>query len=139
MCSSDLTALSDKRGMERRREPRFPATGGLRLWILGDTETDRAAQLEELSGIGARLRTQVQIPIGTAVRVEWEESMYLGECVHSTLADEGGYIAGIHFEQVLENVGDIRRMMESLMAAGEDQADERDVKSGLSRRSRSRG
>lgn len=109
------------------------------MWILGDCETARPAQLEELSGIGARLKTQVQIPIGTAVRVEWEESMYLGECVHCALAADGGYIAGIHFEQVLENVGDIRRMMEALMAGGAAQVAEREVKTAPERRSRSRG
>lgn len=109
------------------------------MWILGDTETARSAQLEELSGIGARLRTHAQIPIGAAVRVEWKESMYLGECVHSCPASDGGFIAGILFEQVLECVGDIRRMMESLMATGGESDGEPGSTTGPSRRSQTRG
>ncbi|MBA3974391.1 MAG: hypothetical protein C0504_09265 [Candidatus Solibacter sp.] len=102
--------------MERRREHRHRADQAVTLWVIGETETGQQAHIEEISGIGARLRTPVRIPLGAPVRVEWDESMYLGECVHCANSADGGYMAGIHFEQVLECVGDIRRMMESLMA-----------------------
>ena len=95
---------------------RQPVEQEVRLWVIGETETGQQAHIEELSGIGARLRTPVRIPLGAAVRVEWDELMYLGECVHCAGPQDGSYVAGIHFEQVLECVGDIRRMMESLMA-----------------------
>lgn len=125
--------------MERRREQRLPVEQEVRLWILSDTEDRHPALLEELSGIGARLRTQAEIPIGAAVRVEWEESMYLGECVHCARLDDGSFVAGVHFEQVLECVGDIRRMMESLMAEGGRPEPASGTKTEPGRRSQNRG
>ena len=81
--------MHDKNGMERRREQRQPVEQEVRLWVIGETETGQQAHIEELSGIGARLRTPVRIPLGAAVRVEWDELMYLGECVHCAGPQDG--------------------------------------------------
>jgi hypothetical protein len=125
--------------MERRREHRHPVEQEATLWVIGETETGQLAHIEELSGIGARLRTQIQIPLGAAVRVEWDESMYLGECVHCAGSEDGSYVAGIHFEQVLECVGDIRRMMESLMAERVEKKPASGTKTEPCRKSRNPG
>lgn len=125
--------------MERRREQRKRVEQDVRLWILAETETEHPAHLEEFSGIGARLRTPAPIPIGAAVRIEWDDSMYLGECVHCAVLEDGGHVAGVHFEQVLESFGDLKRMMESLMAGGESCEPSSPVRTEPSRRSHSRG
>lgn len=133
--------------MERRRELRHPVEREVQLWLLAETEEGHPAQLEELSGIGARLRTRTRIPTGAAVRVEWDESMFLGECVHCALVEGGGegesvdriYIVGIHFEHVLGSVGDIRRLMESLMAESRREERAPGTKTGPSNKSQSRG
>jgi hypothetical protein len=102
--------------MERRQQSRHSTQFPARLRLLGPVEKEFEVRVEEVSGAGVRITAPEPIPVSAAVRLEWEDAMFLGECVHSGPAGKGGYAAGIHFEQVLSGLQDLRNLMLSLMA-----------------------
>lgn len=97
-------------------------------------------RVEEISSAGARLRVPERVPLSAPVKLEWEDAMYLGECVHATADGAGGYIVGIHFEQGISGLQDLRNLMVRLTAeaetAGDGAGNEQQEKSATAWRSR---
>jgi hypothetical protein len=121
--------------MERRRERRQELKLSARLRLLGPDERDLTVTVEEMSGAGARLRLSQAVPVSAPVRLEWADAMFLGECVHSSAAPDGEFLVGIHFEQVLQGLQDLRNLMTALMADSTGES-RQTVTRSLSRRSR---
>ncbi len=117
-----FSRLADKSCMERRREIRHEQNFSARLRLLGPAEQDLAVTVEEMSGAGARLRSLEPVPVSSPVRLEWGDAMFLGECVHSTTAPDGGFVAGIHFDQVLRELQDLGNLMAALLVQSEESA-----------------
>ncbi len=126
--------------MERRRHSRIPAQFPARLRKLGEGEREIDVTVEEISRAGARLRAAELVPLSAPVKLEWEDAMYLGECVHTTADAAGGYIVGIHFEQVISGLQDLRNLMVRLTAeadtAGNDTGIEEQENATIAWRSR---
>lgn len=87
--------------------------------MLGAVERELKVTVEELSGAGVRLRSTEQVPVSAPVKLEWDDAMFLGECVHTAPAPGGGYVVGIHFEQVIGGLQDLRNLMARLSAEAE--------------------
>ncbi len=121
--------------MERRRERRHELNLSARLRLLGPDERDLKVTVEEMSGAGARLRLSEALPVSAPVRLEWGDAMFLGECVHSSVAPDGEFLVGIHFEQVLQGLQDLRNLMTALLAESTVESRQTVTKS-LSRRFR---
>jgi hypothetical protein len=72
------------------------------------------ATLKNLSGRGLRLITGCAIQLGTAVRIDINDSVLLGEvCYCSSTPD--GLVCGVQLEQALNSVGDLTRLVSRLM------------------------
>ncbi len=119
--------------MERRRESRHEFNISARLRLLEPVVQDMAVTVEEVSCAGARLRSSQAVPVSSPVRLEWSDTMFLGECVHSSPAPDGGFIAGIHFDQVLRGLEDLRNLMAALLAESPSESEAR-LMGALSRR-----
>jgi len=87
-----------------------------RLQLLGPDLRSFAVTVEELSGAGARISSPELIPISIPLRLDWEDDMILGECIHSNPLPGGGYLAGIRFEHMLTGLADLRNLVRSVMA-----------------------
>lgn len=106
--------------MERRREPRFSVGQPVTIIALdadgSHPDAKFPATLTEISQSGARLSTGRPLAIGSAVRVNLEDTALLGEVCHCSPA-AGGYTIGIVVDQVLNHVQDLRRLMSALLGA----------------------
>lgn len=119
--------------MERRREIRHKQNLSVRLRLLGPDGRDIEVTVEEVSGAGVRLRSPQPVPVSTPVLLEWSDAMFLGECVHSSPAPDGGFVARIHFAEVLQGLQDLRNLMTALLAESPGRS-EQALTNSLSRR-----
>lgn len=101
--------------MERRAQFRQATQFSARLRLLGPVEKDLAVRVEDLSGAGAQISSPEPVQVSAPIKLEWEDAMFLGECVHSTEMAGGGYQVGIRFEHVLGGLEDLRNLMRSLL------------------------
>jgi hypothetical protein len=70
--------------------------------------------LKNLSGRGLRLITGCPIQLGTAVRIDVNDSVLLGEVCYCSSTTEG-LVCGVQLEQALNSVGDLTRLVSRLM------------------------
>jgi len=103
--------------MDRRREHRFVTDQSVELVILGSepgADVRLPSRLLNLSGRGLTLLSTRQIPSGTPLRVNVNDTVLLGELCHCTKA-EGGYLCGVRLEQALTSVGDLSQLMTAVV------------------------
>ena len=105
--------------LDRRREPRFSTEQPAELVLLEQGDLRLPVKILDLSGSGARLLAERKLPIGSAVRVDVNNCMLLGEVCYCEATPEG-YLCGVKLEQALTNVSDLLRLMSKLM--GEEAA-----------------
>jgi hypothetical protein len=72
------------------------------------------AEVMDFSGRGMRLRTSFDIPAGTAVRIDIDNSLLLGEVCHCVQVDDH-YEAGIKLDQVLSGLCDLEQINRNLV------------------------
>jgi len=106
--------LVDNLNVERRKEPRLSTAQSARLTILDHVRASLRAEVMDFSGRGMRLRTSFEIPMGTAVRIDIEDSLLLGEVCHCVQVDDH-YEAGIKLDQVLSGLHDLEEINRNLV------------------------
>jgi hypothetical protein len=100
--------------VERRKEPRLSTAQHVRLTILDGLRASIDVEVIDFSGRGMRLRMPCDIPLGTVVRIDGDNSLFLGEVCHC-LSVEDHYEAGIQLDQVLTGLRDLEKLNENLI------------------------
>src|SRR5437763_1917436 len=80
--------------MEQRREPRFELDQAVTVTILGDPEVLRTAKVKNRSGRGLGLEMAYPVGIGDALKIEFKDSILLGEVMYCR-GDHGSYYVGL--------------------------------------------
>jgi len=123
-----LAAPPDKGSVDRRSEPRFDAQKNIIVTLLGDGGLSLPALAIEISGGGLRLSLNRAIQVGTAVKVETEDSMMLGEVCYCT-PQSSGFLVGLKLNQVLSNLSELARLNRRIMGEEPRTAESTDVQS----------
>jgi hypothetical protein len=113
--------------VDKRKEPRFETSYAIRLTILGSSAgvPDKVvpACIINLSGRGLSLTTEAPVPVGSAVRIDIDDNMLLGEVCHLNQTGPASFTCGVHLEQALTAVNDLSRLIAGIM--GESRTESR--------------
>jgi hypothetical protein len=103
--------------VERRLRTRHQITHPVRLTLLG---ADPASDLPvpgvvlDYSERGMRVRVPQPVQSGTAIRVEVEDQILLGEACYCQSLTGGQFAIGLQLEQSLNNLEDLSRLVKAL-------------------------
>lgn len=70
-----------------------------------------------ISGRGISLTTQCSVPVSSAIRLDVNDNVLLGEVCHSRQTGPAEFICGIRLEQALSSVGDLSKLVSGIMGA----------------------
>jgi hypothetical protein len=104
--------------MGQRRDFRFDTNQPVGVTILGGASQDDThlkGCMVNLSGRGLSLTTESGIPVGSAVRIDVNDNILLGEVCHSRQTGQSGFVCGVQLEQGLTSVEDLARLVARLM------------------------
>ncbi|HEY7389992.1 MAG TPA: PilZ domain-containing protein [Bryobacteraceae bacterium] len=102
--------------MEQRAAVRFAIDQPVAVWVLGGTEVRETALVRNVSEAGVQLVWSHSIPAGSAVKIELDNALALGEVVYC-IAEGDQWVFGIKLEHVLNGLAELQRKL--LEFAGE--------------------
>lgn len=111
--------------MERRKQPRIKLETNLTIEILGDHPATYEGSnkipglMVDVSTDGMRFLSPVDIAPGTAIRIDRDTGMILGEVCYTESHGEQFHL-GILFRQVLANLRDLEPLLRTLQSYEED-------------------
>lgn len=103
--------------MERRLRTRYQITHPVRLTLLGaDPSNDLPVPgvVLDYSERGMRVRVPQPVAANTAVRVEIDDQILLGEACYCQSLTGGQYAIGLQLEQSLNNLEDLSKLVKAL-------------------------
>jgi hypothetical protein len=128
--------------VDERKEPRFETTLTVRLTILGSSagvpDTIVPASMIEISGRGLRLNTEAPVPVGSAVRIDFDDNILLGEVCHLSQTGPASFTCGIHLEQALAAVNNLARLIDGIMGESRTESRQRQSEDAVSPKERRR-
>jgi hypothetical protein len=96
--------------MNERREPRFAVDQPIYVTLLREPESRLPAVVKNTSGRGMGLAMARPVPIGTAVKIEFDDSILLGEALYCR--DDGGtFFVGVELEHALYGLLELGRIL----------------------------
>ncbi|MCU1234418.1 MAG: type pilus assembly PilZ [Candidatus Solibacter sp.] len=96
--------------MDQRREARIQANQSVAITLFGDPDVRICARIKNVSGKGIGLVLDAPIAPGTALKMELEDTLLLGEVIYCR-TDETRYYAGVELEHSLCGLGELSRMV----------------------------
>lgn len=96
--------------MEQRREPRFEADQWVMVTVLAAKPTRMRARVRNASGRGLGLITSAPVPAGSAIRIEIDDSLVLGEAIYCR-SDQNTHFVGVELDQVLVGLTELGRKL----------------------------
>jgi hypothetical protein len=96
--------------MDKRREPRLATDQFVNVTLLGDRETRLKARVLNSSGRGVGLSVPVPIVPGTALKIEIEDAVVLGEAIYCRTSGLT-YFVGVELDQVLVGLTELARKL----------------------------
>lgn len=104
--------------MDQRSEPRYPVVGPAKVTVLGNNPTEIHGSIVNLSGKGMRILLEAAVPAGSAVRIDVDGTVLLGEICYCQ--PEGFcYAAGFELEQAFTLSEELAALMRGISAACE--------------------
>jgi PilZ domain-containing protein len=100
--------------MDLRSQLRLEADEPVHVTVLGECETTLLGRITNYSANGMALEIDAQVSIGTAVKVEWSNTLLLGEVCYCTPAGEG-FSIGLRLEHALYNTSELARLAKRLL------------------------
>lgn len=100
--------------MDLRTETRVPVQRPVKLTVLGDEPQEYQALLSNVSGRGLRVLVDAPVPLDSAVRVDLEDSIILGEVCYCEPFG-GQWALGLEMEQALSDLRGLCRLVERLL------------------------
>jgi hypothetical protein len=102
--------------MEQRAEARIALDQPVAVVLLGGQEFRETARVTNVSAAGLQLMLDRYVPAGSAIKIELDNALALGEVVYCRT--EGNHsLVGIRLEQVLNGLAELNR---KLMEFAED-------------------
>ncbi len=110
--------------MERRSKLRFEVHQPISAKVLSTGGKNQIVHgtLENISGSGLRVVSETSLPSGTALQINLPDSMILAEVryceplePHSLRPEIPRYSLGLEMKQVLNNMGELGRLMQGIM------------------------
>ncbi|SPE42300.1 hypothetical protein SBA3_5130004 [Candidatus Sulfopaludibacter sp. SbA3] len=105
--------------MDKRCEPRFAADQSVAITTLGEHQFQQAAKVKNASGSGLGLVVETEVPPGTALKIEWEDTMVLGEVMYCRPM-ENSHFLGVQLEQVLRGLRELRQAFDEFYGETQD-------------------
>jgi hypothetical protein len=111
--------------VERRKQPRINLETNLTIEILGDNPVTYQGSnkipgmMVDVSTDGMRFLSPVDVAPGTAIRVDRDSGMILGEVCYVEVHGEQFHL-GILFRQVLANLRDLEPLLRTLQSYEEE-------------------
>jgi len=115
--------------VERRSEVRFEVDRPVRITELDAQPLRWTGTVRNLSGRGMQLTAPQAIRPGTAIRVDAENIMFLGEVCYC-VPETGGYCVGLMVEHILTGLDELERLNQGLF--GELDAETADARQPVS-------
>ncbi len=94
--------------MNQRREPRIQVDQSVAITIFGEPDLMLWARIKNLSGWGIGLSLQGPVAAGTALKIELEDAMLLGEVIYCRQDGDSFYV-GVALEQALNGLAELSR------------------------------
>jgi len=117
--------FAEKMNVERRKQARINLETNLTIEILGDHSRSVEGLMVDVSSDGMRFLSPVDVAPGTAIRVDRDGGMILGEVCYTEPHGEQFHL-GILFRQVLANLRDLEPLLRMLQSYEEDAHDRKD-------------
>jgi len=95
--------------MERRREPRIQADQKVDLIVLGTDTGAIDAHATQFSGRGMRLVVRQAVPLGTAVKVQGDDWLVLGEVCYCR-KERLSFVIGLKLEHSLTGLRELEEL-----------------------------
>lgn len=102
---------------DRRRTPRFAQDEVVRVTPLSEGCDAQDARILDASVGGVRLDIPTPLPLRSLVKVEWQDTLLLGEVLYCQ-SDRGTNIVGIQLTRALYGMAELRRLNASLIGSG---------------------
>jgi hypothetical protein len=101
--------------MEQRRDLRFARDQAVVLTLLRDQDTQVFARVTDVAARGLGLLSPVAIEPGTALKIEMEDALVLGEAVYCRREADKWFL-GVELNQVLAGLAELGRSLEEFSA-----------------------
>ncbi|MEZ5351179.1 MAG: PilZ domain-containing protein [Bryobacteraceae bacterium] len=117
----------DRAGGEQRREPRMGLDQAVAIGELSeDGVRMRLGWVVDLSGRGAAVRMEDPMSPGTLVRMQWDDTLLLGEVCYC-VAEGDRYRVGLELRHSLTHLAELERLRARLLGEGIEGGRDRDA------------
>jgi hypothetical protein len=115
---------ADKTNMSQRREPRFRIEQSLWITLFGEPEIHLPARVKNVSPRGIGLELQGPVAVGSALKLELDDTLLLGEVIYCR-DDGASFYVGVELEHMLCGLEDLAKTLREYdnPASGLEQAD----------------
>src|SRR5690348_12299422 len=96
--------------MNQQREVRIQANQRVAITLFGEPDIQIQARIRNISGRGIGLELETAVPPGTALKVELEDALLLGEVIYCR-QDEAAFYAGVELEHALCGLAELSRVV----------------------------
>ena len=96
--------------MNQRRDARFATDQRVWITLYGKVDTRVQGHIRNISGRGIGLEVDLPIHTGTALKIELEDSLLLGEVIYCR-QEKGGFYVGAELEQALHGLVELGEML----------------------------
>ena len=108
--------------MESRSQPRLVTKEPVQVTVLGECDTKFLGRITNSSNRGIGLLADQPAALGSAVKVEWGDTLLLGEVCHCR-AEGVGYAIGLELEHALYHTEELARLAAILLEEDKIQED----------------
>ena len=106
--------------MELRSQPRLETDEPVHVTVLGESETKFLGRITNYSSRGLGLLAEQPAPQGAAVKVEWGDTLLLGEVCYCHPEGEG-FAIGLDVEHALYHTEELARLARRILDEAEPQ------------------
>jgi hypothetical protein len=100
--------------MDLRSQLRLEADEPVHVTVLGECEAQLLGRITNYAANGMGLEIDAPVAIGAAVKVEWSNTILLGEVCYCRPAGEG-FAIGLRLEHALYNTAELARLAKRLL------------------------
>ena len=110
--------------MNQRCEPRLEADQSVWITLFGEPDIRLPARVKNVSTRGIGLELEGPVAIGSPVKIELEDCLFLGEVIYCR-QDEASFFVGVELEQALYGLTELARALGAFSdsSSGPEQTD----------------
>ncbi|HEY1497184.1 MAG TPA: PilZ domain-containing protein [Candidatus Solibacter sp.] len=96
--------------MNQRREMRIQANQCVAITLFGEPDIRLWGRIRNISGRGIGLEMEGPVAAGTAIKVELDDALLLGEVIYCR-PDQSAFYVGVELEHALCGLSELSRMV----------------------------